>query len=179
MPKKPPLHLIRRELTKLEMKKILKDAIIELNTVKKGEKFEYFFENFMNQQQGFTFINKHCRSKVGEIDYIYRTELRDHPLWERYPYLFIECKNWKGKIGSEQMNHFIKLVGAKNFFSSCCGIYITTSSFSPQALTAVRDARNVEKLLIVLIEKKELFGLIEIGLRVFLQEKCDKIISKA
>lgn len=84
MPKKPPLRPIKKRLTKLEMKELLKDAISEPTGVKKGEKFEYFFENFMNQQQGFVYIDKHCRSEVGEIDYFYRTELSDNPLWEKY-----------------------------------------------------------------------------------------------
>lgn len=179
MPEKPPLHVIRRRLSKPRLKELLKDATNEPNNIRKGEKFEYFFENFVNQQQGFTFIKKHCRSEVGEIDYFYRTELYGHPLWERYPYLFIECKNWKEKISSEKMNHYISLLKAKNFFPSCCGIYITTSSFSPQALRTVRDARKVEKLLIILIGKRDLNKLLEIGLRAFLQEQCDKIISKA
>lgn len=160
------------------MKELLKDAINETNVVKKGEKFEYFFENFMNQQQRFIYIHKHCRSEVGEIDYFYRIELRGHPLWEKYPYLFIECKNWKEKIGSEKMNHFKSLLKEKNLLP-CCGIYITTSSFSRQAFTVIRDARNVERLLIIPIEKKDLPKLIERGFQVFVQEKCDKIIAKA
>ena len=80
MAKKSPLHLVRKKLTKLELKDILQDAIDEKSRVSKGKKFELFFENLMNQQPGFIYINKHCRSKVGEIDYFYRTEFNDHPL---------------------------------------------------------------------------------------------------
>lgn len=93
-------------------------------------------------------------------------------------YLFIECKNWKGKISSEKLNHFKSLLKAKTLFP-CCGIYITTSSFSPQALTVIRDARNVEDLFIIPIGKREAPKLIERGFKTFVQEKCDKILARA
>jgi len=160
------------------MNKLLKDAIEEPNGVKKGAKFESFFENLMAQQEWFVFIGKHCRSKVGEIDYFYRSKLSGHPLWEKYPYLFIECKNWKETISSEKMNHFIRLVKAKNVLL-CCGIYITTSSFSPEALTTMRDARNVDRVMIVPIDINDLPNLIDRGFKLFVQEKCDEMLAKA
>ncbi len=173
-----PLRAIQKSLSKYELKELLKDAINEEDNVKKGEKFEYFFESLVHQQEGFKLIKKHCRSEVGEIDYFYRTSLCDHPLWNRYPYLFIECKNWKEKISSEKMNHYITLLEAKNFFPSCCGVYITTSAFSPPAVRAVKDARKTKKLMIILVGKKDLSIIIQKGFRDFLQEKCDQIISK-
>jgi hypothetical protein len=160
------------------MNNLLKDAINEPNNVTKGEKFESFFENFMGQQEGLLYIDKHCRSKVGEIDYFYRNTLCGHPLWEMYPYLFIECKNWKETISSEKMNHFISLVKAKTPFP-CCGIYITTSSFSPQALTTMRDARLKENVFIIPIEKNDMSELIDRGFKDSIQEKCDKLLAKA
>jgi len=159
------------------MNELLKDAIDEPNGVTKGEKFELFFENLMAQQEGFIYIDKHCRSKVGEIDYFYRSELLDHPLWEKCPYLFIECKNWKEKISSEKMDHFINLVKAKTALP-CCGIYVTTSSFSPQALTAMRYARINEKVIVIPIDKNDLPYLIDKGFKILVQEKCDKIMAK-
>ena len=179
MPKRSPPLLVRRKLTSLELKKMLKDSIEEPVAVEKGKAFEHFFENLMNQQQGLVFIRKHARSEVGEIDYFYRSELEGHPLWN-YPYLFIECKNWKDPISSEKMNHFIRLVKAKNFFHLlCCGIYITTSNFSQPALTTLKEARNVEKVMIITINKKDLSELIEIGVKAFLERKCDEILAKA
>ena len=160
------------------MSKLLKDAIEEPNGVEKGKKFELFFENFMAQRRGFVFLHRHCRSEVGEIDYFYRNELKGHPLWEKYPYLFIECKNWKETISSEKMNHFIILMEAKTIFP-CCGIYITTDSFSPQALTTMRDARMKKGMFIIPIDSKGLSEAIEKGFKAFVQEKCDKILAKA
>lgn len=134
----------------------------------------------MAQQQGFVFIRKHCRSEVGEIDYFYRTELRDHPLWSEYPYLFIECKNWKERISSEKMDHFVGLLRPKNVSRfCCCGIYITTSSFSPPALRAIEKARDIDKVVIIPIDKNDLPSLIDRGFRAFIQEKCDKILARA
>jgi Holliday junction resolvase-like predicted endonuclease len=156
----------------------LKDTIEEKNVIEKGEKFERFFENFMEQQEGFIFIDKHCRSKVGEIDYFYRNELESHPIWRQYDYLFVECKNWQDKIGSEEMDHFIRLLEAKTTFK-CCGIYLTTSSFSPEALTTVRDARMKQGLLIIPFDRKDLFELIRKSFKDFVQETCDRILAKS
>ena len=156
---------------------MLQDAIEEPNNVKKGKKFESFFENFMDQQQSFVYVDRHCRSRVGEVDYFYRVELRDHPLWERYPFLFIECMNWKEPISSEKMDHFIRLVIPKQVLS-CCGLYITTSSFSPEALTTVRDAIINNEIMIILIDKNDLFDLIDRGFKAFVQAKSEKILAE-
>ena len=179
MPKRSSLHPVDRKLTKLELKRNLQDAIEEPIAVEKGKKFEHFFENLMDQQKGFVFIDKHPRSQVGEIDYFYRSRFKDHPLWN-YTYLFIECKNWKEPISSEKMDHFIRLVKAKNFFHLlCCGIYLTTGNFSRAALTTLREARNVEKVMIMAINKKDLLELIELGVKAFLEKKCDEVLAKA
>ena len=132
----------------------------------------------MAQQPGFIFIHKHCRSEIGEIDYFYRSRHRDHPLWETYSYLFIECKNWKGKISSEKINHFIRLLKSKTPFF-CCGIYITTSSFSQEALTAITYARIQDGVIVIPIDKEDLPELIEKGFKIFIEEKCDKMLAKA
>jgi Holliday junction resolvase-like predicted endonuclease len=172
------LNLIGRKLTKLELKELLESALKEKNSGKKGKKFEYFFENFMAQQDGFVYVNKHCRSKVGEIDYLYRSEHLDHPLWKNYHYIFIECKNWGDKIGSRELNHFINLIQAKAFLN-CFGVYLATGSLSQQAQTTIRDARIKDKLLIIPIERRDLYSLIEKGFKDHIQEACDKILSKA
>jgi predicted helicase len=178
VPEKGRLNLIGRKLTKLELNELLKDAIEEKNRVKKGKKFELFFENFMEQQDGFLYIDKHCRSKVGEIDYFYRSEHTDHPIWKNYHYVFIECKNWEDVISSTELDHFIRLMKAKTPFA-CCGVYLTTSSLSPEALTTMRDARMNESIFIIPIESNALSQLIEKGFKSFAQEVCDKLLAKA
>jgi len=160
------------------MSKLVNDAVEEKNGIKRGKKFESFFENFMTQQEGFTYIDKHCRSEVGEIDYFYRSEHEDHPLWKKYSYLFIECKNWEGTISSKELDHFIRLLEAKNTFN-CCGIYLTTSSLSPEALTTIRDTRIKQGMLIIPVDKTELSKLIESGFKAYVQQACDRILAKA
>jgi Restriction endonuclease len=156
---------------------MLRDAIEEPNKVRKGKMFESFFENFMDQQQGFVYIEKHCRSRVGEVDYFYRADTRDHPLWERYPFLFIECKNWIEPISSEKMDHFIRLVIPKQVLS-CCGVYVTTSSFSPESLITVRDAIVKNEIMIILIDKNDLSDLIDQGFKDFVQTKSEKVLAR-
>jgi hypothetical protein len=70
------------------------------------------------------------------------------------------------------------LLRAKNVFL-CCGIYLTTSSYSPQAFTAIRDARMNLGMMIIPLDKSDLPGLIKKGFRIFIQEKFDMILAKA
>ena len=165
-------------MTNVEFCELLKDSIEETSIAAKGQKFEFFFENFMAQQDGFVFVDRHCRSKVGEIDYFYRNQHKDHPLWKSYDYVFIECKNWKDKISSKELNHFIMLLKAKNIFK-CVGIYLTTNSLSPEAHETVRASRRAENVLVIPLEKSILPKLIESGFKTYLEKEFDKIVAKA
>jgi hypothetical protein len=132
----------------------------------------------MEQQAGFEFIGKHCRSKVGEIDYFYKIKHKDHPLWRDFGYVFIECKNWKDKISSKELDHFIMLLKAKIPFK-CFGVYLTISSLSPEAHTAIDYSRRTDNVVIFPLEKSALSKLIENGFKSYLEEACDKLIAKA
>ncbi len=164
-------------MNKTELKELLKDAIDEPVIYKKGEKFELFFENFMSQQEGFKFIRKHARSDVGEIDYFYRSRICGHPLWEKCPYIYVECKNWKEHISSEKMNHFIRLVGSKSLLPFC-GVYITTSYFSKHAMEALKDALKSDKILVIPIDKNDFDELINNGMKKLMENKCDFLMSR-
>ena len=132
----------------------------------------------MAQESGFKFIQRHCRSEAGEIDYFYRSEYDDHPLWKQYCYIFAECKNWESVIGSAELDHYIRLLQAKTFMN-CFGFYLTTSTLSPEAHTTIRDARMNQKTFIIPVEQKDLKNLIEKGFKSYAQEACDKILMNA
>lgn len=169
----PPKRFSIDELTQL-----MKDAIREEKIPGKGRKFEEFFEALMFREDDFDFIDKHSRSEVGEVDFVYSCKVRDHVLWENSPIIFIECKNWSGVIGSEQMDHFINLVREKGPFSSC-GVYVTSSSFSPFAETSMRDARMRDKITIVPIEGKQLADLIQYGFKTYIPKVCiEKLLHR-
>jgi restriction endonuclease Mrr len=178
VPKGNELNLIGRKLTDTELKDFLNDSIKETDATAKGKEFERFFENFMAQQMGFNFIRKHCRSKVGEIDYFYRINHKDHPLWNSYDYVFIECKNWKDKISSKEIDHFINLLKAKKPFK-CFGVYLTTSSLSPEAQTSITDSRKMYGTVIIPLERPTLLKLIENGFKSYLEKACDQLVSIA
>lgn len=153
------------------------DAIQEKDNSKKGPKFEWFFECFMASQFGFEFLDKHTRSKVGEIDYYYRTKnLCGHPLWEKCPYIYVECKNWAEHISSEKMNHFLSLVEVKSIFPFC-GIYITTSYFSKPALETLKSAIRRKKILVIPIDKTDFDEMIDYGIKKLMEKKCDQLMK--
>jgi len=170
--------LIERILTKEELHQLLNDALSEESKSKKGWKFEAFFENLMQKEKDFIFVFKHPRSELGEIDYAYSHNLQDHYFWKVSPYICIECKNWKEPITSTEINHLTELVRDKGAFS-CCGVYITSSSYNPSAITAINYSRIRDKITVVPVEGKHLKGLIEQGFKDFIQKLCEeKVIKK-
>jgi hypothetical protein len=158
--------------------KLMTEALLQKEAAPKGKMFEEFFESLMFREPDFEMIDKHSRSEIGEVDYAYQCKVRDNILWENSPIICIECKNWSGTIGSENVDHFINLVREKSPFSSC-GVYVTSSSFSPQAKTSMRDARVRDKITIVPIEKRQLISLIEYGFKSYIPKVClDTILHR-
>jgi restriction endonuclease Mrr len=129
----------------------------------------------MVAEKDFEFVDKHSRSHIGEVDYVYYCKVTDHILWKVSPMICIECKNWNETISSEKMNHFINLVREKSPFSSC-GVYITSSSFSKHAKTAIRDARIRDKIIIIPVERKQLNELINFGFKGYILKLCMKTV---
>lgn len=155
----------------------MNDALQEESKTKKGWKFEAFFENLMQREKDFEFKFKHPRSELGEIDYIYSHNLQDHYFWKISPYISIECKNWKENITSTEINHLTELIRDKGPFS-CCGVYITSSSYSPSAIEAINHSRVRDKIIVVPVEGKHLHSLVQMGFRDFVQRLCEKKIFK-
>jgi len=149
----------------------------EPESTKRGYKFEVFFESIMSRHEEFTMIYKHSRSEIGEVDYVYRHELRDHPFWRISSYICVECKNWAEDISSTQINHLIELIREKSPFC-CCGIFITSSSYNPSALTSIRDSRLRDKIVVIPVERKHLGSLIKEGFKDYIQKLCEKTVFK-
>lgn len=167
---------VEKSFTNDELEKLLIDALKERNLQEKGKKFENFFEGVMAREKEFEIIDKHSRSHQGEVDYIYRHNIKDDPFWKISNYICIECKNWKEKITAVEINHFISLLKEKSILA-CMGIFITTSSYEKSALESIRNAKN-ERLLIIPLEKKHLKRLIEKGFKEVVRKEGEKIVFK-
>jgi hypothetical protein len=154
----PQIH-VRKLFTNEELLQLLNDALAEPIAWKKGNKFEIFFENIMAREKQFKMVYKHCRSALGEIDYVFSHELQDS-FWRLSPYVCIECKNWADKIDSVLTDHFVDLV--KSTLLCCCGVYITTSSYEKSAFESAKRAK-AEGILIVPVERKHLKELVTKG----------------
>ena len=167
---------VTEPITNEKLRELLKDAIREKNIAQKWKKFEIFFETLMKREKDFEFVRKHCRSSRGEIDYIYSHNLVYDSFWKKSPYICVECKNWKGKINSRDMDHFISLV--KSMQILCCyGVYITTSSYEKSAYESIKNAKN-DGILIIPIEKKHLKRLIEEGFKNFVKKLGQEVVFK-
>ncbi|MDH5266276.1 MAG: restriction endonuclease [Candidatus Bathyarchaeota archaeon] len=177
MTKSAPPILTEKISTKEELHQLLNDALKEKNKTKKGWKFEIFFENLMQREKDFRLVFRHPRSELGEIDYVYSHDLQDHYFWKVSPYICIECKNWKENITSTEINHLAELIREKGPLS-CCGVYITSSSYSPSAIEAINHSRLRDEIVVVPIEGKHLASLIAQGFKDFIQKLCEEKIFK-
>lgn len=131
----------------------------------------------MKREKEFKLTYKHPRSELGEIDYVYNHTLQNHYFWKFSPYICIECKNWTKEISSVEINHLIGLVRDKSPFS-CCGVYITSSSYAPSAIEAIKQTRDRDKIVIVPVKGAHLKELIERGFKEFVQELCEENVFK-
>lgn len=131
----------------------------------------------MAGEEGFILLYKHSRSRLGEVDYIFRNEVND-PFWRMFPYICVECKNWDEKISSKEINHFVNLIKDKSpliYF----GVFITTSSYENSAKNAMNNARMIDKIVIVPVERKNLRQLIKDGFKNCIKKICEEAIFKA
>jgi restriction endonuclease Mrr len=156
--------------------KLLNEALNEPSKTKKGYTFEMFFENLMMREKEFKMVYKHSRSRLGEVDYVYRNEAKDS-FWCQFSHVCIECKNWAKKISSREMDHFVSLIKDKSPLC-CLGIFITNSSFEDSAKTSMKNARIGDKIVIVPFEGKELTSLIEFGFKDSVVRMCEESIFK-
>jgi len=155
----------------------LDDAVRERDNTKKGWKFEVFFENLMQREKDFRLVAKHPRSELGEIDYVYSHDLVAHHFWKLSPYICVECKNWKENISSTEISHLADLIRDKELLT-CCGVYVTSSSYDPSAKHAINQLRIRDRILIVPVEGKHLTHLVEKGFKDFIQQLCEEKIFK-
>ena len=144
---------------------------------RKGWAFERFYEHLMAREPDFIQKLKHARSEIGEIDYVYAHNLQDDAFWRVSSYICVECKNWVDNITSNEMHHLTELIREKGPLS-CCGVFITSSSYDPSAVTAMRDARIRDKILIIPIEGKDLEDLIEYGFKDLVRKLCEQKVFK-
>lgn len=177
MPKKKALPiLIERVVTDRELEQILNDALTDPLKTRKGYEFELFFENLMARHKKFKMVYKHSRSRLGEVDYVFRHEVKD-PFWQMFPYVCVECKNWEKKISSKEMDHFVSLIKDK---SPLChfGVFVASSSFKESAKTSMNNARIGDKIIIVPVERKHLTDLVKNGFKNSIKKLCEEIVFK-
>jgi hypothetical protein len=75
------------------------------------------------------------------------------------------------------MDHFVSMLRSKSVFRNCCGIYITTKTFSPQANTSAKKG-IADGLVIFRIEHSDITMLIEKVFKRYLEDEFDELLSK-
>jgi hypothetical protein len=130
----------------------------------------------MVREKQFRTVYKHSRSRLGEVDYVYRNECRDSFL-QQFSHVCVECKNWKKKISSREMDHLISLIKDKSPLC-CLGVFVTNTCFEESAKTSMKNARIGDKILIVPFEGEDLGSMIELGFKDSVMKGCEESVFK-
>jgi hypothetical protein len=159
------------------LRELLNDALQEPIRSKKGYIFENFFESLMSKEKQFKMVFKHSRSRLGEVDYVYRNKKNDS-FWRQFSYVCVECKNWKDTISSQETDHLISLIKDKSPLV-CLGIFLTNTTFEESAKTSIKNARIGDKILVVPFEGKNLKEMINLGFIASVEKRCEESIFKS
>ena len=140
--------LLNNEYFKLLVNK-LKNQDDSNNSKMKGDLLEkvifYLFHsiNGIEVSKNVNVGEQKGNDKEYEIDLVLRNFV-NHPLFKSFGvYILIECKNWKNKPGTEQLNHFI----SKLRFHNCrCGIFISRDGISGDIIPEKINRAKLTKL---------------------------------
>ena len=129
--------------------KLLSDVITQTDIQVRGRSLEELALRLFNTVPGFK-AKSRLRTRTEEIDLFILNGSNDAPWRDMGPALIGECKNWSGKCGTEDFNHFESKV--RNRRGQCkCGFFVSWNGFS-RTFVQQRLRSSREDFLIVLIE---------------------------
>jgi DNA-binding NarL/FixJ family response regulator len=125
------------------------EAKNEVNTYKKGMKFENFTA-LLFAQMGFNHIKRRNKDKSSnEVDLIVRNDIEDSFFQKFNPYFLIECKNMKAGVSKNDFIVFKTKLNNTNGLANL-GFFITTSYMKRTAyLEAIRSSKGNNKVIFI------------------------------
>ena len=145
-------NLDNRIFNKPEFNKKIENAILEIETFKKGVLWEEVADYFIECISGLEISAKRIKAGYQEIDCsVINVSLNDY-LWQLGAYILVECKNWNKKVGLPQIRNIAYI---SNMKGNKTAILFTTKGITQKA------KEEIERLVqmgtyILCIDKNEL-----------------------
>ena len=136
-----------KEVKRNHLKRIWETVRSEKDNIKKGALLEAFSGFLFCFDEGLEVDAPNFRTKDEEIDLILKNKFED-PFWIQLnsPYIFVECKNWSSKVGSDEIKKFRgKLEDHKNLCR--VGFFISINGFTKSEDIALIRVGSQDKIL--------------------------------
>ncbi|MEA1925390.1 MAG: phospholipase D-like domain-containing protein [Candidatus Altiarchaeota archaeon] len=110
---------------------------------KKGKILEEFSRLFFSFDDGLVVDDVNLRTEDEEIDIVLKNKIND-PFWQQLksPFIFIECKNWSSKVGTDELKKFRTDVSDHGNLTNI-GLFIAVNGFTKgintQQIRVVKD----------------------------------------
>ncbi|MBN1762309.1 MAG: restriction endonuclease [Methanomicrobia archaeon] len=136
-----------KEVKRYHLQRLWGNVKNEMDKIKKGKLLEDFASLLFSFDEGLKVDSQNFRTKDEEIDLLLKNKFEDH-FWVQLnsPYIFVECKNWSSKVGSDEIKKFKgKLEDHRNLCR--VGFFISINGFTKGDDIALIRAASQDKIL--------------------------------
>jgi len=122
----------------------------------RGRRFEGLLAFLLSQVADFRVKERNLRGETDELDIVVQIDNHSPRCWHKSgaPFILVEAKNWKERVGQEQVSVFITKVQTKRG-AARCGFMFGASGFTSDANTQILKFAT-QDLVIVLVGPEEL-----------------------
>lgn len=167
---------IREKYIKSRSKELFSECFEEQDKYKKGKILEELIEKLFTSNNQLDLVDKRVNTGDEEIDLIIQNNI-DSPFWLAFnsPCFFVECKNWKNKIGTSEIRDFEMKMRNHNKIAKI-GFFVSINGFSSEVENELKRAGR-DEYHIVLIDSEDLKNYLYSNLKIFewLKNKTTKI----
>lgn len=131
--------------------------------VEKGRGLEDLIDVIFSSVIGLEVIEKRISTKDEEIDLVVKNSING-TFWSSLmsPCFFVECKNWKSKVGSSEIRDFeVKIANHRKLVK--IGFFVSFNGFTKEVYAALKRASR-EEYHIVLIDRSDIDRLAKSGI---------------
>jgi hypothetical protein len=124
----------KKEVGYPEVEQIWQEALKSTDTNEKGKLLEQVFVRLFQLDGSFVVVEHNVRTETEEIDIVVQPDTSS-PFWSRVspPMLLLECKNWKDKIGTPELQVFATKIENRPKLLCRIGYLISISGFTDDA----------------------------------------------
>jgi hypothetical protein len=124
----------KKEVGYPEVEQIWQEALKSTDTNEKGKLLEQVFVKLFQLDGSFVVVEHNVRTETEQIDIVVQPDTSS-PFWSKVspPMLLLECKNWKDKIGTKELQVFATKIENRPKILCRIGYLISISGFTDDA----------------------------------------------